>query len=746
MRKTRGIKPNLLVRRPRVAEALAEAQAEREGGIKTFNGPDKASKHFISITLKKLAAAIFIFLVTFPGLTAQDRSDAEDMVIEDLVEQIARESEDDIDYSTLLTDLTYFLEHPLDINTASYDDLEKLHLLTHFQIISLRQYIETNGPLMSVYELPLVYGFSSRLAMMVRPFVTILPSTTAEETASLLAGKRANKHQLLLRTSGVLQKRHGYTEADDSTLLANPNARYSGSSVKIYSRYSFQSGKKIRAGLTAEKDAGEDFFRKSNPYGFDFYSAHLQVNNVWKFSKLIIGDYEAGAGQGVTLWSGLAFGKSAEVTDIIKNNQGIDSYTSVDENRFFRGISSTFTAGRFDLTPFFSHKKIDANITGPDSTGEDLLEFSSFQTSGSHAIPREIEDEKSIAETVAGAHLSYRLNNGRLGFSYVNYRFNGTMTIRDEPYSAYYFNGSAGQNAGVDYQFAWKKLSVFGETGMNDRGAFGALNGFVFSPSSMFTMSMLHRIYDRKFYSLYGNAFSQSTTSTNEHGLYTGISFIPAPRWTISGSVDAYTWPWLRQRVSAAPSSGYDYQLQAHYQHNENIYAYLRLQRDARPENSQSDVPGINDVITKKTDRLRMHFAYRLTPVLEFQDRLELSLYRKDPEQQSGFLFYHDILYRPSGNRFYLTFRYCMFGTDGYESRIYEYEHDVLYAFPISSFHGKGIRTYINARYSLNEHIDFWLKLSNTFYPGMESIGSGLAEIDGNNQTAVNFQVRLRFE
>jgi len=37
-RKLRGIKPYLLVRRPRVAEALAEAQAEREGGIKFVSG------------------------------------------------------------------------------------------------------------------------------------------------------------------------------------------------------------------------------------------------------------------------------------------------------------------------------------------------------------------------------------------------------------------------------------------------------------------------------------------------------------------------------------------------------------------------------------------------------------------------------------------------------------------------------------------------------------------------------------
>lgn len=702
-----------------------------------------ASKKMVIKTL--IAATSLFLLFPFTGLT-QDLSYDEATAIEDLLEQIARNSEDEPDYTTLLADLSFFLEHPLDLNTATYENLEKLHLLTHFQIVSLLQYIETNGPMLSVYELPLVYGFSSRLALVISPFITAIPpATVADRSYPPAEKRRSDKHQLLFRTSGILQQRHGFSEVDDSTLSANPNARYTGSPIKIYARYTFESGKKIHAGFTAEKDAGEDFYRKSNPYGFDFYSAHIQVNDVWKFSKMIIGDFEAGAGQGLTCWSGLAFGKSPEVINISKTNQGISPYTSVDENRFFRGVSSTYTSGRFDLTTFFSFKHIDANIVVSDTAGEEPLEFSSFQTSGLHSIPREIEDEKSVAETVAGANFSYRLNNGRLGLSAVSYKFDGSMTIRDEPYSAYYFNGSAGQNAGVNYSFAWKKLSIFGETGMNDRRAFGTLNGAVFSPTSMLTISMLHRMYDKKFYSLYGNAFGASSAISNERGLYTGMTFTPFPRWTVTGSVDAYTWPWLKQRVSAAPSSGYDYQLQAHYQHNENIYAYLRVQRDARPENSTSEDPGIDDVARKTLDRFRIHFAYKLTPVLEFQDRLELSFYNKDPEKQSGFMIYHDILYRPSESRLSLTFRYCMFDTDGYESRIYQYEHDVLYAFPFMAMQDRGIRTYLNARYALNEHMDFWLKLANTFYPGKVSIGSGLGEIDGKNQTSVNFQMRLKF-
>ncbi len=115
--------------------------------------------------MKKLISIICITLIFFSGGMAQDPSVSGAMVIEDLVEQIARESEDDIDYTTLLADLSSFLEHPLDINTATYEELEKLHILTHFQIVSLLQYVQANGPMLSAYELPLVYGFSSRLAL-----------------------------------------------------------------------------------------------------------------------------------------------------------------------------------------------------------------------------------------------------------------------------------------------------------------------------------------------------------------------------------------------------------------------------------------------------------------------------------------------------------------------------------------------------------------------------------------------------
>ena len=52
-----------------------------------------------------------------------------------------------------------------------------------------------------------------------------------------------------------------------------------------------------------------------------------------------MGDYQIMFGQGLTFWSGRAFGKSADVINIKKNPLGIKAYTSVDENLFMRGAA-----------------------------------------------------------------------------------------------------------------------------------------------------------------------------------------------------------------------------------------------------------------------------------------------------------------------------------------------------------------------------------------------------------------------
>jgi hypothetical protein len=687
----------------------------------------------------------FLFILITIQLYSQDIYPSGITDIEDLIEKIARDSKEELDYTTLFNDLTYYLENPLNLNTASVEELERLHFLTDFQIMSLQKYIHDNGELLTIYELPLVYGFTEEMARRIEPFINVIPAADRQITPESAGFLRQTEHQLFFRASKILQEQTGYTDIPDSILAQNPNARYLGSPLRLYTRYAFQYKDRIRAGYTAEKDAGEEFFKGSNTQGFDFNSAYIQVSNIWKIKELILGDYMVGFGQGVNTWSGLAFEKSPDVTNLRRKSQGISRYTSTDENTFFRGLATTIDINRFEITGFVSFKNVDANITEMDSLNDEPISFSSFQTSGIHALPRQTDDENTIRETVFGGNLTCHFERSRVGFSASHYFFDAELQKGNDPSDFFSFYGTHNTNYSIDYYVQLSKLSLFGEAGISNNNGFAILNGALIDLKPPLTLSVLHRLYQRDYQALYANAFSENTTTSNENGLYLGIMTYPFPFWTFSAYLDAFSFPWLRYNNSS-PSAGYDYMLQADYQIKDGLNAYMRFQGNRKPIDISGEGSGIDSTMSKMLYRLRFHFEYPVCQIISFQDRVEFSFSKTEGESLlKGYLVFHDIIFRPTKFPVSLTFRYAMFDTDGWDPRIYAYEHDVLYSFSIPAYHDRGIRTYLNARYTMNKHLDFWLKISDTYYPKEQSIGSGLDEIERKHRTDLRVQVRVRF-
>jgi hypothetical protein len=85
------------------------------------------------------------------------------------------------------------------------------------------------------------------------------------------------------------------------------------------------------------------------------------------------------------------------------------------------------------------------------------------------------------------------------------------------------------------------------------------------------------------------------------------------------------------------------------------------------------------------------------------------------------------------------------FETDGYDSRLYAYENDVLYSFSIPVFYDKGYRYYVNVNYDVNKKMTVWLRWAQTIFKNKETIGSGLDEITGNKRTEVKLQMLYSF-
>ena len=83
--------------------------------------------------------------------------------------------------------------------------------------------------------------------------------------------------------------------------------------------------------------------------------------------------------------------------------------------------------------------------------------------------------------------------------------------------------------------------------------------------------------------------------------------------------------------------------------------------------------------------------------------------------------------------------------TEGYNSRVYSYENDLLYYFAIPEFHGKGVRSYVNLKWQPGKLLAVYLKAGYTLRKGATSMGSGNDATQGDCRLDVRGQIYLKF-
>ncbi|MBO6059770.1 MAG: hypothetical protein J6P67_06495, partial [Bacteroidaceae bacterium] len=182
----------------------------------------------------------------------------------------------------------------------------------------LKAYVLLYGTLLSIEELYSINGFDTMTVELLRPLVTFEPiETTSRLTLKeILAYGHSN---LVMGVSGTVEQARGYRDSI-----------YEGDNLRLMWRYSFKYKDRIQLQLSGDKDPGEAFFTGSQRQGFDFYSYSLMINDIGRYvgngrrpylKRLVIGQYHAQFGQGLTLWSG--FGPRAVwETSIYRNTQG----------------------------------------------------------------------------------------------------------------------------------------------------------------------------------------------------------------------------------------------------------------------------------------------------------------------------------------------------------------------------------------------------------------------------------------
>jgi hypothetical protein len=684
--------------------------------------------------LKHLIVAFFIVLVAI-STSAQIVTTDPQSIIADILEDISSASEEEVDLDGLAEDLIFLTENPINLNATSQTELSKLIFLSDFQIASLLDYVKTQGEMLSIYEIQMVYGFDFKDVQRLLPFVTIGPSD--KKTAPRL---RYGRNDMFIRTKSLIETQKGYTPAPENDPLAT---RYKGDKMSLYTRYTFRTQRNFQAGFVAEKDAGEEFFRGSNPYGFDHYSFHAQLSDIGNLKTLVVGDFNAEFGQGLTLWTSASFGKSPDVMGYRKRGRGLIRSSSTNENQFLRGAGATVKYRNFYISAFGSYKKIDANIS--DSLIDGEVMFSSMPNSGLHRTPSEIKNKKTLGEMVVGGNVNTSWKNVRLGTTASLVNLQGVFEGSSQLYRQYEPPLNNRLNIGTDISFAIGNHLLYGEAATTIGHGAGIIAGGLFRLHPLLNVSILGRTYAKDYSPYYTSALSEGTGSANEDGMLFAFTLKPIKHWEISGYADYFSSSWLRYNVSA-PSRGHEYLIQASYSPRSTTNFNLRYRYKQKEKNVTIDTTQVRWLLPYSNQSLRFHCAFSPSRIIELKSRIEFSWYNIEGSvTERGMLMYQDVSYRPQSIPLVLTARFAIFDTDGYNARIYAYENDVLYSFSIPAYYSQGTRFYIIGKYSIGKKVDLWLRYAQTYFTNTTSIGSGLDLINGPTRSDIRAQIRLRF-
>jgi len=636
-------------------------------------------------------------------------------ITEDLLESVGENMSDDTDIQEILDDLQGFSQNPLKINLASVDDLKRLHLLSEVQINNLIAYREKTGTIYSLYELAAVDGLASDILEKLEPFISF-------EVLEEQSGGKRSSTDLLIRSNRTFLS-SGQTN----------QTKYEGSPERYYLRMKHISTR-MEYGLVAEKDPGEAFFSQSNKHGFDYTNAFANFRLGQKDNRIFVGGYHVRFGQGLVAWQGFSMSKSAETTQVFRSDQGIKSYSSTDENLFFRGIAGQFKHRNFSFYPFLSRHKLDANVDTLDGKPY----FGAFQTSGYHRTGSEIAGENSLQQFVGGGHVTYSHNQWSLGMTTVYTRFDAYLDRSNDPYNQFLPEGKDNLVAGFDWKGSLKKVFFFGEVAVSKNSGKALLTGVVMKPASNAELSLGYRNVNKTYFSFFSNAFTESSRTNDEQGLYLGLKVFPVPRWILWAYADFFRHQWLKY-TTVAPSAGTEFFVQVLYHPTRETNFYLRFFQEEKEQRLITENLRYNE--QQLINRLRLNFTHDLNEQVSLKSRIELSFYSKQSSEK-GILVCQDFAFKPVQKSYSVNGRLAYFSTDGYNARLYAYENDLLYSFSVPALYGNGIRAYFNLQQKLGSKFTFWLKLAAThqFAQKNDEIA-----VDPSTKSEVKFQVRYRF-
>lgn len=239
-----------------------------------------------------------------------------DDTADDTEERLLESYLESSDATQLSEELDYYRQNPVDINSASQSELERIPGMPSLMAKQILEYRKANV-FFSTRDLLKVPGFTREVFVGIKEFITVNPNV------------RAKRYDLTYRQRS---KRNIEASRDfrENKFAGNIYQFYQRLNASYYPLIK-KPDAEIRVGVVMEKDPGES---KLNDHQVGF----IELKNFPYIRKAVFGNYQLEFGQALSLWSTSGMSKSSETIESVRKKEKVSAHSIM--RRKMRGFSA----------------------------------------------------------------------------------------------------------------------------------------------------------------------------------------------------------------------------------------------------------------------------------------------------------------------------------------------------------------------------------------------------------------------
>lgn len=642
------------------------------------------------------------------------------------------------EYISSLEDLH---DNPLDINTATPEEMAEIPFLTPEQIEAIQAYVHLDGPMKTLGELLLIPEIDIETRRILPFFFTIKPLDGKfrhylyqdTDSASLKHGTwnylKREAWNLLKPTGTTIDSR---LEVPLYNRRGQLEGQYAGDGLYNRLRVNIES-QKLQVGFHAEKDAGERWY--------DSYGGYAMYQGKGILKQIVGGDYRAGWGEGLVMSSRTLSLKSTNGTT---PSQGIRPMKSTSEYTFLRGAALTIGSKNSNRSPltskltwqasgFISYQSMDATLTNEGYA-------KTIVTTGYHRTATEIAKKGNTPTLIMGGHAQIGWKHLIVGTTGLFQHYERPLAPGDQAYRRYYPTGYDIGNIGLHASYNHYRINTAGEIAYNFRDvALTGRLGYTFSRKFRATLS--GRYFGKAYYSSQASATSESSTVRNEAGGMLNIHAQPFRLLTNDAYIDIFCDLWPRYLMTHT-SYGQEFMLQ-------NTLT-----------TSKAGTWALRYLLKRKeaSDKMQTHHKIQLYNILQpwerFRFKTTVNLHIVQTPETSGTPETTALGYALTENfqsrllkhqNLRINVDASWFDTPNYLSRVYLNQTTLWSSFSYLMCYGKGVSSALYVRYTTpNERWMFEVRYSLVHRLDVDTQGSNYQTIYSPTKQDISLQARFK--